>query len=202
VGYTGFFDANESDHRGAFIEIDNKLLDNRTELSQPKKREIGSKSKQADIYAYKQYIHEKVKEHRINTKLEAVEQMLAERKIPKDLEARLNSIDQQITTAEGKFSSRHHESEWSIELHQHSILCKYWLTSIKGMSSGYQTAYRTKELYNLLTKEQQEGVKRLLINATEETYPNIVAREAQRCVDYKRELLEHHQELRIKACNN
>jgi exonuclease III len=29
AGYTRFFDTNESDHRGAFIELSNLLLDNR-----------------------------------------------------------------------------------------------------------------------------------------------------------------------------
>jgi hypothetical protein len=106
------------------------------------------------------------------------------------LEARLNSIDCQktrtVTTAEQKYSSIHHKSEWSIELHQHSILCKYWLTSKKGMNSGYQTAFKTKEPYNQLTKEQ--GVQRLLTNINDDMYPSIVSREVQRCVDYKKEL--------------
>jgi hypothetical protein len=40
VGYTAFYDTSESDHRGAFIELSNKILDNKVELKRPKQREI------------------------------------------------------------------------------------------------------------------------------------------------------------------
>jgi hypothetical protein len=50
VGYTAFYDASESDHRGAFIELSDKIIDNKIELKRPKKRQIGSKSKKEAIY--------------------------------------------------------------------------------------------------------------------------------------------------------
>jgi hypothetical protein len=73
VGYTGFFNANESDHQGAFIKISKTLLDNRIELPRPKKRDIGSKSKSTDIYGYKQYVYKRMKEHSIDKKLDVIE---------------------------------------------------------------------------------------------------------------------------------
>jgi hypothetical protein len=116
---------------------------------------------------------------------------------------RLNSIDCQMTriviAAEKIYSLRQHESEWSIELHKHSILCKYWLTARKGMNSGYQTLLRTRDLYNQLSEEQKEGVKESLANISDKQYPGVVARETQRCINNKEEVLAHHQELRIKG---
>jgi hypothetical protein len=56
VGYTAFYDASESDHRGAFLELSDKIIDNKVELKRPKKLDIGSKSKKVDIYNYKQQI--------------------------------------------------------------------------------------------------------------------------------------------------
>jgi hypothetical protein len=77
-----------------------------------------------------------MKEHSFDKKLGKIEQVISMGAKPTDLELRLNSIDRQmtriVTKAEKMCSSKHHESEWLIELHRHSILCKYWLTSRKG----------------------------------------------------------------------
>jgi hypothetical protein len=119
--------------------------------------------------------HKKLKEQLIYTKLEEIEQELKLGFISKELERRINSINKRtmriVTTAENECSSRHHESEWSIELHQHWILSWYWLTVKKGMTSRYQTALTCKELYHQLTKEQQVVVKHSLQNVTEEQFP-------------------------------
>jgi hypothetical protein len=119
--------------------------------------------------------HKKLKEQLIYTKLEEIEQELKLGFISKELERRINSINKRtmriVTTAENECSSRHHESEWSIELHQYLILSWYWLTVKKGMTSRYQTALTCKELYHQLTKEQQVVVKHSLQNVTEEQFP-------------------------------
>jgi hypothetical protein len=57
------------------------------------------------------------------------------------------------------------------------------------MNNRYQTLLRTRELYNQLSEEQKEGVKRTLANVSVEQYPGVVARKSQRCIDYKKELL-------------
>jgi hypothetical protein len=71
----------------------------------------------------------------------------------------------------------------------------------KGMNSGYQTLLRTRELYNLLSEEQNDGVKKSSANITDKQYPGVVARETQRCIDNKKELIKHHQELKSNSKN-
>jgi hypothetical protein len=140
-----------------------------------------------DIYGYKQYVYKQLKEHAIDNKLETIERDINMGRTPENIEMIMNSIDRQMTRivikAEKTCSSKHHESEWSIELHRHSILCKYWLTARKGMNSGYQALFRTRELYKQLSTEQQEGVKKTLAIVADEQY---VARESHRCIDYKK----------------
>ena len=72
MGYTAFYEVNESDHRGMFIDLSNKLLDNRVELRRPKKRLIGSNCKGELIYKYKERIHNLFNIHKIYEKAQRV----------------------------------------------------------------------------------------------------------------------------------
>jgi hypothetical protein len=65
TGYLAFYEANDSDRRGLFIDLDEAIIDNKVELKRPPKRHIGSKSKKEIIYKYKQEIHKQCLKHKI-----------------------------------------------------------------------------------------------------------------------------------------
>jgi hypothetical protein len=97
VGYTALYDASESDHRGAFIELSNDLIDNKIELKRPKKREIGSKSK-SDIYGYKQTVHQDFIKENIYTEVDLLYELSKQYKYDEQyLIKKLNNIDYKVT---------------------------------------------------------------------------------------------------------
>jgi hypothetical protein len=141
-----------------------------------------------DIFTFKKTVDGGFHEHLIYLKVEKIEQEIQSGKIPNDLEAQLNSIDKQVTritlAAEKKCASSHHESEWSIELHQHSILCKYWTIVNKGEKSAYKTSFRAAQLYRLLMEHQALQIKNALNDETETNFGHIVTKELKRSTEY------------------
>jgi hypothetical protein len=114
AGYLSFFEANESDHRGLFVDVSNHLLDNKVELKRPSKRMIGSSSNGKEIYDYKQMVHQDA----INKKLyERAKEAYVHTFLPKppdNMEQVLAKIDRQISEsvlrAERKCCPKRHES--------------------------------------------------------------------------------------------
>jgi hypothetical protein len=57
MGYLSFYEANDSDHRGLFIDLNQNIVDKKVELVRPPERHIGTKCRKHIIYKYKQAIH-------------------------------------------------------------------------------------------------------------------------------------------------
>jgi hypothetical protein len=70
AGYLPFFKANDSNHCGLFIDISNKLLDNKVELKRPEKWMIGSSRKMKEIYEYKRVINHDVENNKLYQRAE------------------------------------------------------------------------------------------------------------------------------------
>jgi vacuolar-type H+-ATPase catalytic subunit A/Vma1 len=94
VRYTAFYDASGSDHRAAFIELSNDVIDNKIELKQPNKREIGSKSKKCDIYEYKQDIYKEFIKQNIYKEVDILYKLTKQNNYDEQyLTKKLNNID-------------------------------------------------------------------------------------------------------------
>jgi hypothetical protein len=141
VGYTAFYDASGSDHRGAFIKLSNNIIGNKIELQRPKKQNIGSKSKKNNIYEYKQEDHREFTKERIYKSINRIyATALLQNYDEQYVTRKLNEIDRKVTKiilrAESNKGSIQYKNEWSIGLHQQSLLCRYWSTIERGMKNG------------------------------------------------------------------
>jgi hypothetical protein len=132
VGYLPFFESNDGDHRGAFIDISNAILDAKVELKRPAKRMIGSSSKGREIFDYKKELNHQIETHKLYEKAEEAFISTFLPSIPKSLEKLLHNIDSQLTAfalrAEKLCCPKRYESEWSIALHHQSLPCRFWIT--------------------------------------------------------------------------
>jgi hypothetical protein len=99
AGYLAFYKANESDHRGMFIDLDDNLLDNKVELHCPPRRNIGYSSPAKTIYQYKhkQYIHQQFNIHRIYTRAAALYALSELHPITPGQLISINNLDKQVT---------------------------------------------------------------------------------------------------------
>jgi hypothetical protein len=153
VGCIPFYMYNNSDHRGMFIDIEEKLIDNKIELQKPNKRNIGTQSTGLDIYNYKKYIDEKFREHKIYAKSQQLQQLILYESKER-AEHIINNLDKFITTtmlrAEKKCCRTRHETDWSVELHVTSLLCKYWLKIIKGHKNNVDINSQEYLIYKIV----------------------------------------------------
>jgi hypothetical protein len=137
VGYLPFFEGNDGDHRGMFIDISNAILDKKIELKRPAKRVIGSSSKGIEIFSYKRELNQQIENHQLYEKAEAAFTSTFLKVIPESLEKTLHNLDSQLTAfalrAERICCPKCHESDWSIALHQQSLICCYWIMRQRGV---------------------------------------------------------------------
>jgi hypothetical protein len=205
VGYTPFYGLNTRDHCGVFIDITSSLIDHKIELSRPATRHIGSKSKGKDIFNYKMEVHKQFNIHRIYDRI----QELFSKSLIEDnntlFEYQLNSIDQQVTeimiAAEMKKGTRRHESEWSIELHNTSLMCLYWTKQYKGIKNGVLVTRQVKTIWNKLPTAKKQEINEKL-NNDDDSMPMLmkISKENMKYyLAYKRELIRHNTVLRQKG---
>jgi hypothetical protein len=204
VGYTSFYDASESDHRGAFMEISNKIIDDKIELQRPKHRDIGSNSRKQDVYKYKQEVHNEFVKRRIYTKVEKIHRMSYEDgHCSEQIEMMVNAVDKLVTDivlkAEKNTTSKYYKSEWSIALHRQALVCRYWSTIKHGMKNGRRTDRQTSKLYRQMDEENQKYLDSIFEDSSAFQTSQIVTRELKRNIEIKRELVRHHVELRLKG---
>jgi hypothetical protein len=160
VGYTAFYEASESDHRGAFYELSDKIIDNKIELKQPEKRQIGSKSKKEAIYRYKQEVHCEFTKQKIYQTVDIIVDLSHLNCEEVKMKRMLDNVDRKITKimlkAEKNNAVHCYDSEWSVALHQQALLCKYWARIKNGMENGVCTNKQTTKIYKQLDTDKQK----------------------------------------------
>jgi hypothetical protein len=97
VGYLGFYESNDSDHRGLFVDVENSILDNKFELKRPPRQSIGFSSPAKIIYQYKQYIQKQFIIHRIYKRAEILHALSGIDPIAPGQIISLNNFDKQVT---------------------------------------------------------------------------------------------------------
>ena len=204
VGYTPFYSINTSDHRGVFMDIQSSIIDNKVELSRPPIRKIGTKSKPDEIYKYKEEINKQFVTHRIYERSQQIWLESLTDKCSKTLEVKLNQLDKQITeimlAAEKQRCSRRHESEWSIELHTTSLMCKYWTKQFKGLINGIIVSKQIKTIWQKLPVDKKNEINsKLHQDHSNQELMKISKNNMIYYLAYKRELIRHAKSLRIKG---
>jgi hypothetical protein len=202
VGCIPFYMYNNSDHRGMFIDIEEKLIDNKIELQKPNKRNIGTQSTGLDIYNYKKYIDEQFREHKIYGKTQQLQQLIIYESKER-VEHIINNLDKFITTtmlrAEKKCCRTRHENDWSVELHVTSLMCKYWLKIIKGHKNNVDINSQANLIYMKLPPNLQNNIDKLKRDLSRNEIFRISIRELRKQINNKKYLITYHKELRKRG---
>jgi hypothetical protein len=200
VGYLAMFEANNSDHRGMFLDISECILDTKVILSRPTKRYIGSKSKADIIYKYKNYIHRQFIRHRIYDRAAELKRLSDKGPVTPELIRQINNLDKQITeiilAAEKSQCLHKQETDWSITIHQQLLLCKYWAKVYKRVKDRFDTSKQSMELFSQLSDTQQQAI----LQITSYHHPMKTRIECRKqlwlAMKYQKQLLTTHHELR------
>jgi hypothetical protein len=132
-----FYDINESDHRGTFLDLEDKLIDCKVELVRPAHRQIGYSSKKEVIYNLKQEINKAFLEHNIYQRSKDIFDKSTKHPVTSDDHRLVNNLDKQVTeivlTVEKAICPRILKSEWSSVIHDQAIICKFWAIVTKGV---------------------------------------------------------------------
>jgi hypothetical protein len=125
VGYLPFFEANDSDHQGLFIDISNAILDYKIEFKRPLKRMISSSSKGTELSQYKYKMDSQCELRGLFTKPEEAFASTFLTREAKTLPGTLDQIDSMATAfalrAKRKCCPKHYDTEWSLSFHNQSI---------------------------------------------------------------------------------
>jgi hypothetical protein len=129
-GYLPFYSGIESDHRGAFVDLDNTIIDREVYLTTLPPRMITTTSKKSEVYKYKHSLLSKFKDHRIVEKATKIwEDADPIMENDKEYNKQLNEIDALVTTlmlsCESKNCGRRPATEWSLPIHYSSLLITY-----------------------------------------------------------------------------
>jgi hypothetical protein len=104
-----------------------------------------------------------------------------------------------VLRAEKKNGSKQYKSEWSIALHQQSLLCRYWSIVKREMKNGRETRKQTLKIYKQMATENQQSLDEIIDGASAFKLNQLAPKELKRNLTIKRELLKHHVELRAKG---
>jgi hypothetical protein len=200
VGYLSFYEYNDSDHRGAFIDIDDKLLDNKDELQRPPRRFIGLTNPPDTIYRYKQYIEEQFAKHRIYDRSKRFYELSKIAPITGEQLKSLNNLDILVTeiilVAEKHVYPRRQTTSWSIAIDQHSTLCKFWATITRGVKDSINTQKQSEKHYQLLPQEIQEQINKASNYRHYPTLKHICFRYLRKATKELKDMIRVNRELR------
>ena len=117
---------------------------------------------------------------------------------------KLNQLDKQVTeimlAAEKKNCSRRHESEWSLELHITSLMCKYWTKQFKGLINGILVTEQIKTIWHRLPVEKKNEINsKINHDQSNKDLMRIAKNNMIYYLAYKRELIRHAKSLRLKG---
>jgi hypothetical protein len=94
---------------------------------------------------------------------------------------------------------KQNESEWSVVIHQQSLLCKYWAKVAKGTRNKIDTSRQSTEVFTQIPGHMQEEIFQI----TNHFHPMATRieciRHLQLATKYHRKLLSAHQELRKQS---
>lgn len=203
VGYLALYESNLSDHRGMFMDISDIILGTKVIPKRPAARHIGSKSKPNTIYKYKDHIHTQFVIHRIYERAEELFKCSDEEPVTEEYIIKLNNLDKQITeimlSAEKKICPRQHESEWSVAIHQQSMLCKYWALVVKGTRNKIDTSRKSNEVFTELPEQMQNEILRVTHHLHPWTTRIECTRQLRLATKYHKQMLSAHRELRRQS---
>jgi hypothetical protein len=78
-------------------------------------------------------------------------------------------------------------------------MCRYWSVIKSGMTNGLRTNKETSKLYKHMSTEIQKHLDDIIKGSSTFQLNKISTQELKRPKDLKRELVRHHDELRIKG---
>jgi ribonuclease HI len=199
IGCLPFYMYNNSDHRGLFLDISEKLINAKVELKRPSLRHIGTNCSGYEVYRYKQYIDKQFKLHKIYEKTTHFK-TLSNTVSKRELATILNNIDKSITeimlAAEKRCCKVRHDTNWSVELHLANIMCNYWLKKLKGIKNHIDVSIQTQRLYNKLPKTMQDDLDNLLCTMNPTNMTRVAKQQLRLHINNKKQLLSNHQSLR------
>jgi hypothetical protein len=202
IGCLPFYMYNKSDRRGLFLDISEDLIDDKIELKKPAIRQIGTNCSGNEIYLYKKYIDKHFHIHKIYEKTNNLPSV-SNHTTKRELEKILNNLDQTITeillVAEKKCCRVRHNSNWSIDLHLISILCKYWLKSFKGYKNNINVANQLKRLHEQLPETIKSDIDKLLDNTSITNMLRLSKQQLRKHINIKKQLLINHKTLRQQS---
>jgi hypothetical protein len=215
TGYLAFYEANDSDHRGGFIDLEDSIIDKKVELKRPPRRNIGSKCKKKIIYRYKQEIHRQFCIHRIHERAEELRNQATCNPITPELLEKLIRLDNQITeivpAAEGSQVPREFKTDWSIAISNQSLLCKYWAVITRGVRNRIDTTSQAVEIYCKLPHQLQAQIDNVSNYRHRPTIRKVCRNQLRTATRYQKQLIKIHRELRqqglitlqaIRECEN
>jgi hypothetical protein len=115
----------------------------------------------------------------------------------------MNKVDKLITNlmlkAKKNRCSTSHDTEWSIALHQQSLICQYWLRMSKGLVYGIKTQQQILKLYDQLPEETKRKIDNVTRDKCNLKLHKIATKEFQKTKELKTEYIKHHVEFRAKG---
>jgi hypothetical protein len=208
LGYLPFHESNDSDHRGVFIDIDKSIMDNSPELKRPTRRQIGTSSKPRHLYEYKRALDKYFREHRIYERAEEYFVTTFLPKLPERFDRNINALDKQVMEiclkVEREQCPKRHETDWSIQIHHQSLICKYWIMRNKGIRcyiNNEQQAYKRLSTLPPELKENIDGIIKTQILAAKsiEKKARAIRKQMRKAINAKQEMLKQHEELRRQS---
>jgi hypothetical protein len=159
-GYLPFYSVIPSDHRGAYIDIDESIATGNATPADQTKRQIGTKSRLKELLRYKAYLHKQFDQHRLYDKAKALyDEADKEETRGNDFLERLNELDSLITqhclAAEKVVKPKIKLSPESFHAHQ---VVHYWNLRAKAKLNRIDTTIQQQELKDRLPPDWQSYI--------------------------------------------
>jgi hypothetical protein len=178
VGYITFHNALDSDHRAAFCDLNNTILDDDFDKnSQLEKYErlIGTNSTNNEGEKYIRYLNEYCEYHNIYSKIQSLYD-LAHNTTTYDKEntlTLLNKIDTMITTAmltsERKNCKKKQRTMWSPPLSESHLCVEFWNIVNKSYNQQIDSTERLQHILSRLPQETIDSFRSNELNYDEAT---------------------------------
>jgi hypothetical protein len=155
AGYLPFYQGMRSDHRGAFLDIKNTIINNNINPKGRQDRHISTSSRLKDLVKYKQYIQLQFTNHNIHEKAKALYDEAKDNEDNEEFLYRLNKLDEEITlyclAAEQKIAPTTRSTTKTSYNAQRIV--HYWQIKAKGVINNINVKPQLDEIYNSLPDE-------------------------------------------------
>jgi hypothetical protein len=159
-GYLPFYTEVKSDHRGAYIDIDEIIASGTASPAEKPTRQIGTKCRLRELVRYKEYLHQQFDKHRVYDKAKALyEEADNAQTRDKDFLHRLNALDTIVTqnclaaekTVKPKLQS-------SLDSHFANQVVHYWNLKAKEQLNRIDTTRQQQKVREALPHEWQANI--------------------------------------------